>query len=138
MEYPDGLYDLLITDSVAKSVDEASHRAMVQTENEDLAYRLAFEIYRQLESHLLNLDSDEKRLEVANRVFSSLGDTSISGQVASVLKGLVWDQFGDQSKIATKPEIPLSELALLTNAKGEPALGSELRAELFSAAVWIS
>jgi HKD family nuclease len=32
-----------------------------------------------------------------------------------------------------RPETPLSAAALLTNAKGEPSLGSELRAELLSA-----
>ena len=48
------------------------------------------------------------------------------------LFALVLEQ-GPQSRRLVRPITPLSNAALLTNAKGEPSLGSELRAEMSSA-----
>jgi superfamily II DNA or RNA helicase/HKD family nuclease len=49
------------------------------------------------------------------------------------LNGVINNSHDGLSKISRLPQIPLSQIYLLTNNKGEPSLGSEIRAELQSA-----
>jgi HKD family nuclease len=76
----------------------------------------------------------ERRLAIVNALLSTLEETSDSvTEPASQLLAV----FGPAGPGATdredvRPATPLSEAALLTNAHGEPNLGSELRAELDS------
>jgi superfamily II DNA or RNA helicase/HKD family nuclease len=50
-----------------------------------------------------------------------------------ILKSVLTRVDSDRTQISSPPEIPLSQLSLLTNAKGDPTIGSELPKELMSA-----
>lgn len=72
---------------------------------------------------------DENKLKLASTILRSMGSGK-SLTSAKVLKGLVLNST-DEDLVSDNPlEIPLGDLALLTNAKGEPSIGPELRAEL--------
>lgn len=126
---PDGLYESVISPRLQRRMD-ATTGTFETTEldpthaPEILGRHIGDAVRRYLES----LDSDS-RLAAAARFIEILeSDTDdIAGE--SILHSVYSD---DQPKVR-RPSIPLSEGALLTNARDEPALGNELALEMESA-----
>lgn len=76
---------------------------------------------------------EERRLELANRLLAAVdsADESLTEKLQQ-LTSLVDTRLPGASA-PIRPVTPLTQAALLTNAKGEPSLSTELRAELASA-----
>ena len=134
----EGLYESLVTKRLREALDgldvlmPATGRVDEADEPEVLSRHIRAAVLRALEGER----SPERRRELVNRILEilrahedillgatsqllSLTRPSAPGQITGVDRG--------------RPATPLSEAALLTNAHGEPGMGSELRAELTSA-----
>lgn len=131
----DGVYDQLIDGLVAGELAESKPESVlaVELEEADLAEYLVNDLAAQLRRVMLSVSSDQERVALYNEVSLSLGGLALPGNRPSVLRALVNKSSGNLDILNETPTIPLSQMALLTNAKGEPRMGSELRHELKSA-----
>jgi superfamily II DNA or RNA helicase/HKD family nuclease len=149
MAFPDGLYDLLLTEGVARSLNELDQSQFdVSTLKGSAAEILADAITRQLSNILQDLSGDDakkskRQLELVNgllgtlrqRLAGSNGDESpVSGDVVDlisqplqVLRAVQSDQ-----RFPLSPEIGLGVPWLFTAGKGSPSLLQEIRRELVS------
>ena len=77
----------------------------------------------------------QRRLTIVNTLLSTLGETSdaVTRPASQLLAVRGAAGPGASAFEDVRPATPLSAAALLTNAHGEPSLGSELRAELDTA-----
>jgi len=130
----DGLYELLLTtqleDELAAQAD--AERLIEAVAEADQPHVLARHLYEVALRRLRSTRDQEERLKVTNELIRQLETdvgrvTEPPRQLLSFTGSSTWDRRG-----AVRPRTPLSEAALLTNAKGEPSLGAELRAELDS------
>lgn len=149
MALPDGLYDLLLTESLAKSLaDIDPSRADVSALKSGAAEFLADVITRQLSTILDDVSGDEaekakRQLELVNGLLvmlrqrlagSSADGTSAAGEVVDlvapplrVLRAVQRDQ-----QFPVSPEVGLGVPWLFTVGKGSPSLLQEIRRELAS------
>ena len=149
MALPDGLYDLLLTEGLARSLaDLDPSRADVSALKGGAAEFLADVITRQLSTILDDVSSDEaekakRQLELVNGLLvmlrqrlagSSADGTSAAGEVVDlvapplrVLRAVQRDQ-----QFPASPEIGLGVPWLFTAGKGSPSLLQEIRRELAS------
>lgn len=84
---------------------------------------------------LAGINSEEQRLELVNGLLRHLAEGSSQVVLPPARQLLeVFDVHGPGSRnsTATRPATPLSDAALLTNARGEPNLGAEVKAEMAS------
>ena len=149
MALPDGLYDLLLTEGLARSLaDLDPSRADVSALRGGAAELLADVITRQLSTILDDVSGDEaekpkRQLELVNGLLvmlrqrlagSSADGTSAAGEVVDlvapplrVLRAVQRDQ-----QFPMSPEIGLGVPWLFTAGKGSPSLLQEIRRELAS------
>lgn len=149
MALPDGLYDLLLTEGLARSLaDFEPSRADVSALKGGAAEFLADVITRQLLTILDDVSGDEaekakRQLELVNALLvmlrqrlagSSADGVSASGEVVDlvapplrVLRAVQRDQ-----QFPVSPEIGLGVPWLFTAGKGSPSLLQEIRRELAS------
>ena len=151
---PPGLYDALVDDALAAQISETRDAAdVVHTDpvgaSESPRYladhvrALLFNILREIRGD----DADARRVALANTVLSALatsaaekavrdvvadGRTSIPAPAELLAEVAARHALADVPRTA-RPENGLSQSTILTNASGEPSLGSELRHELKSA-----
>jgi superfamily II DNA or RNA helicase/HKD family nuclease len=128
-----GLYEQLITRALAGQLDGVSDR--VRTTSVDagdqphvLARHVESAVYR-----VLAATSDpRRRLELVNTLLETLAEAG--EEVPEPTRHLHAVLREPAPGVATygdvRPATPLSEAALLTNTRGEPNLGSEIKAEL--------
>lgn len=130
-QLPDGLYDLLATEKVRDLVSNAEHFGVEKVEDQRLAELLADVVADSLPVVIADLDAEQK-LEFANNLLRFIGkDDEI--KAAEILTAVRNSPVSDKRVSNFAPAIPLSDLALLTNAKGEPNMRSQLQRELMSA-----
>lgn len=149
MALPDGLYDLLLTEGLARSLATLdSSRADVSALKGGAAEFLADVITRQLSTILDDVSGDEaekakRQLELVNGLLvmlrqrlagSSADGTSAAGEVVDlvapplrVLRAVQRDQ-----QFPVSPEVGLGVPWLFTAGKGSPSLLQEIRRELAS------
>jgi superfamily II DNA or RNA helicase/HKD family nuclease len=98
----------------------------------DQPHVLARHVYEELVRTLSGLKDPLHRLELVNRLLTALPDTSdeVMTPPSQLLRLLPPPGPGVVTYEHTRPSTPLSDAALLTNAKGEPSVGAELRAEI--------
>lgn len=84
--------------------------------------------------HLEGLKAEE-RVEAVRRILEVIGEPeeAPAGKPAEVLAVTPTRAVIDESYVRTRPQTPLNDAALLTNARHDPSLASEIRAELASA-----
>lgn len=133
----EGLYESLLT---ARSADElASVRDLVtEIRNVDQAEQpevLARHLRDAVARRLSATPSEPLRVDLVNRLLSILEmPNDVLGDDVRQLMSLSRPAApGVIASSTARPSTPLSDAALLTNAHGEPSLGSELRAELTTA-----
>lgn len=126
---PHGLYETVVTPQVQQRIDATeaiSHLAHIDPTlaPELLGRHIGNSVRRQLET----LNAEERRafLHRLVSVFSSIGD-DLPGD--ELLQSVV----PEGGRVPRRPSTPLSEGALLTNARDEPGLGNELALEMESA-----
>lgn len=130
---PEGLYEALVTDALqdrlAKHPD--LHPTFGALDDADSADVLARHVAEVVRARLANTKRED-RVGLVNGLLDHLDSTSESiAGTGEQLLALTANRL-DATPLP-RPATPLSDAALLTNAKDEPVLGSELRSELASA-----
>jgi superfamily II DNA or RNA helicase/HKD family nuclease len=125
-----GLHERLLTSELQQALHAIDEEHQVDAVDEaDQAHVLARHIYEEALRSLSRVRGAEERVRLTNDLVARLDEASVAlppvRQLVRVRPGQTADPYG-----ALRPSTPLSEAALLTNAPGEPALGSELRLEL--------
>ncbi|MEX7468579.1 DUF3427 domain-containing protein [Mycobacterium adipatum] len=136
-----GLYESLLTERLNSALAKNSDLRIDLTNVDDaeqalfLARHLSLLIERQLQS----ARGAEERALLTGRILAALGDTDALAESIHQddptkiqrLDAVTADVLG--SVRPPRPATPLSDAALMTNARNEPTLAAELRAELSSA-----
>lgn len=126
----DGLYEQLITRQLSSALVGLEASAEVDSlEEADQPVVLARHVSAVVERALRNARPSD-RVALANRLLAQVADGEAVDDPARQLLSLT---SGLPPGPQVRPATPLSDAALLTNVKGEPTLGAELRAELGSA-----
>lgn len=149
MALPDGLYDLLLTEGLARSLaDLDPSRTDVSALKGGAAERLTDVITRQLSSILGDVSGDEaekakRQLELVNELLVMLRQRlAASGADGALASGEVVDLVAPPMRVLravqrdqqfpVSPEIGLGVPWLFTAGKGSPSLLQEIRRELAS------
>ncbi|MBI4622740.1 MAG: DUF3427 domain-containing protein [Verrucomicrobia bacterium] len=139
MQLPDGLYDKLVTESVAQVIAglrDQTCRTLSPLPPEEASERFAEALARQLTLLLDELDGDgavkaKRQLALVNALLVHLRQQAATGSVdplaepAQILRAV--------HNIGSAPELPETGLAipwLFTAGKGSPSLLTELRSEI--------
>src|SRR5437899_5474659 len=131
----EGLYESLHTrrlDEELRAIPELEP-LFGRLEKEDAPEALARHIADAITDVLRNEDDDSRRAQLVNELLGLIGAQSeqvldVSQRLIAVTRRIAPGVFSLE-----RPITPLSQAALLTNAKDEPSFGSELPAELASA-----
>lgn len=134
-----GLYEQLETQALREHVAEATHltasRARVQ--DGDVARALSVHLGGLVDHALHAQRSTESRIALAQRVIAALGEDYAPDAVSTDPPLEMLRELRPTHALGTtplpRPQTPLSDVALLTNAHHEPSLGAEIREELASA-----
>ncbi|WP_134772760.1 DUF3427 domain-containing protein [Ornithinimicrobium flavum] len=131
-----GVYEKLITAQLRATLQslETEHEAAVVPDAE-AATVLSRHVGEVLSRRLSGIRTDEQRLALVNKILQQVEHESDevlppTSQLVAVVNA---QGPGTPSSIRTRPATPLSDAALLTNARGEPNLGAEVKAEMASA-----
>lgn len=134
---PDGLYESLLTPSLERQLAALPSRLskLGKVDSADAPDVLARHVAGEVARVLRDTRNETKRIEIVNKVLEVLeaADEWVSPPTRQLLALEEPNVVGTVAKFITRPRTPLAETALLTNAKGDPSLGAELRAELESA-----
>lgn len=136
-ELAPGIYELLSTDSLRNRISaeghiEPAYDALPTGEDPTILSRhLASIIHQQL------VDMPEKsRVEWANGILAHIGPQGVDRIFEQDFKAFQLVELRERDALRrermARPSTLLSDAALLTNARDEPGLGSELRAEIAS------
>jgi len=134
---PDGAYEALITERLGEALrglggeEWASGSVDMGEQPHVLAAHVAEGVRRRLEATA----SGEERLRLVNELISSIDEREAlpdASRLLSIERRGAELRTGNP-RFAVRPQAPLSEAALLTNAHGEPSLQAEILAELPSA-----
>ena len=128
----EGFYELLVTSKLRASL-EGSTFDELPVDAADEPHVVARHVAAIVERHLESVRDREHRIQTVNAILAALEPAEAietpTRQLASVR---AVDGFGTE-RYRSRPKTPLSDAALLTNARDEPSLAAELRAELASA-----
>lgn len=127
---PAGLYESLITTELEQALDGRGERSGVDPA--DQPHVLARHIYDLTARALSGVKDPRARIELANRIIETVGAASenVAEPVEQLFRLGLAAAPGRHRHEDVRPRTPLSDAALLTNARDEPSLGAELRAEL--------
>ncbi|MEU7886370.1 DUF3427 domain-containing protein [Microbispora bryophytorum] len=130
-----GLYDSLLTEQLAKSVDawrQTGHLVEVsEVDREEVAHLLGRFVGETAARALATLKEPQEQVQLVNRLLSQLAEPESVADGPHRLLSIVRDSPGASAPV--RPLTALSEAALLTNAREDPNLAHELAAELASA-----
>ena len=133
MPLPEGLYESIISSTLRQAlVGEALIAQVDAVEFAESAGALAAHLTTAIERALIATPA-EHRVALANRLLAQLGTHDVIEAGPQHLLALRRPIAPGVWKLETRPQTPLSQPALLTNAHGEPSMGTELAAELDSA-----
>ncbi len=128
---PSGLYEQLVTEALA--LQTAGLRTVVTSvEAAESSQLLGEYVGRAVARVLADLPAEE-RVDRANDVLAALAQGLLSQGPKQLLALAVQEDPGVWRLLNTRPAVPLSRPALLTNSASDPKLGAELRAELATA-----
>jgi superfamily II DNA or RNA helicase/HKD family nuclease len=129
-----GLYEQLVTEALLGQLDglEADHAHTRAVDAADQAHVLSRHIESAVQRVLRATTDPQRRVSIVNAVLGTLEDAAdeVADPASQLLSVLSPAQPGVTTYENVRPSTPLAEAALLTNTRGEPSLGSELRAEL--------
>jgi hypothetical protein len=132
-----GLYESLLTDALSSQLGSDSDGSpdLRAIDPADQPHVLARHVYEVAQRVLSSTSNETERIEVVNRLLAELRavEDSVLLPASQLLRIATPSQPGATVLEDVRPSIPLSEAALLTNAKSEPSLGAELRAEIDTA-----
>lgn len=132
-----GLHESLITEELSAALAEVSGQLVEKApvDEADQPHVLARYLYDAAHRKLASIRDANGRLELVNSLVEELAapQEAVVPPPSRLLRVVPPLQPGVTAYGDTRPSTPLSEAALLTNAKGEPAIGTELRAEIDTA-----
>ncbi len=129
---PEGLYERLVTKALQEQLADEQPRTIIgSVEPADQPHVLARHVYESSLRALMDIKDPGRRLALVNEVLETLADAdSVAAPPTQLMRLGAGAAPGNVGLEADRPRTPLSEAALLTNAKDEPSLGAELRAEI--------
>ncbi|MFH5821149.1 DUF3427 domain-containing protein [Georgenia sp. AZ-5] len=133
----EGIYEQLLTRKLERDLSAVPHlRAELHEvdpadEPDVLARHIASEVARVLR----DTRNEAKRAALANELLNVVraGEHAVAAPTRHLMALNKPRDVGTAPQYGVRPRTPLSDAALLTNAKGDPSLGAELRAEIESA-----
>lgn len=137
-----GIYESLLTDQLAQQLEQsadllASYGTVDEAEQ---ALTIARHLAPIIEGAMRRAGTAEQRVELVRRILSVLPDAYSAGEALHQVepdKITRLDEVASSSALGRahllRPATPFSDAALMTNARNEPTLAAELRAELMSA-----
>lgn len=132
----EGLYESVVTTALEQRLAalRASSHELSAIDPADQPHVIARHVAQIVERHVAELRDPRDRLTVVNSLLEAL-DTSetVSAPPRQLMAIKQADEIAARGRHAARPKTPLAEAALLTNAKDEPSLAAELRAEMASA-----
>lgn len=134
---PEGAYESLLTTRLESLLAEHpdDKRFISDVDEGDEPHVLARHVRSAVERALSDEKDPVQRRDIVNRILMQLGnETDLVGSSSRQLHFLHRPAGpGVDYVVPERPSTPLSDAALLTNSRGEPSLGSELRSELETA-----
>ena len=133
----EGTYESLVTRELATQLEQ--HREPVRTlehvDEADQPHVLARHVGQAVERALSETKDVVARINLVNDLLARIKEPGqgLRDSVQQLTRLARPPQPGVVSPSAVRPSTPLSDAALLTNARDEPSLGAELRAELDTA-----
>ena len=140
---PRGLYELLLTKALAELLTQLPDRLEPVSEplrSAEAADRIALHLGRAVQKALEDVPEAERvkaGVDLVDRLLQQIGANrpdllaeAFSGSVLRAIAGRLPD---GSREVIPQPLIPLLDTALLTNAPGEPRVGSQVLAEMHSA-----
>lgn len=128
---PTGLYEQLLTEALLRDSNDLL-RSVRSVDDSESAAVLGEYVGRAV-SRLLDELPPERRVDRANDILYGLAEGLISEGPQQLLALARQEEPGVWRLLQTRPSVPLSRPALLTNSPSDPKLGAELRAELATA-----
>ncbi len=130
-----GLHEELLTTELERRlamVEPDTDLAYGSVDEADQPHVLARHIERAVRNLLAASSDPARRLAITNDLLATLAqhDDRITEPARQLLSVFPSHGPGVIAMERVRPSTPLSEAALLTNSRGEPSLGAELRAEL--------
>lgn len=134
-EGANGLYDRVVTEAILSKVTSAADVGIAEISSQAASSGYLLNLVNaELGEKLATLKVPDQILLVNQVLSIAGGSTSVpEGPSVKILNHVFQKETDDSSFKSQRPLTPLSELALMTNAKGEPNMASELNAELASA-----
>lgn len=136
-----GLYETLLTERINSALVQNSdlHSELSVVDDAEHALVIARHLSPLIERQLQAAQGADERVQLTGRILAALGDSDVLAEgihlddAAKIrrLDAVTADGIG--SIRPPRPATPLSDAALMTNARKEPTLAAELRAELASA-----
>ncbi len=142
-----GLYEVLITEALAASLRELGEHLEARSSElrtAEAADRIALHLSRVVQRAIASLDDDERvasSIALARQLIQQI-EANIDGSGAArevpiapgrVLRAISARLPDGSAESIPEPLIPLLDTTLLTNAPGEPRVGSQLLTEIHSA-----
>jgi len=142
-----GLYEVLITEALAAGLRELGGRLEARSTElraAEAADRIALHLSRIVQRAIASLSDDERvasSIALARKLIQQI-EASVQGTDAGrdapivpgrVLRAISARLPDGSAESILEPLVPLLDTTLLTNAPGEPSVGSQLRTEIHSA-----
>jgi superfamily II DNA or RNA helicase/HKD family nuclease len=142
-----GLYEVLLTEALEASLHELGgdlRPKRMDLRSAEAADRIALHLARVIERVIAQIPEAERAktgILLARRLIDRLGESEIAGDLrperpvdpGQVLAAVVGHLPDGQLESIVEPLIPLLDTTVLTNAPGEPRVGSQVLAEIGSA-----
>lgn len=132
----EGLYESLVTQDLKARLQAIGGLTATElpVDEADEPHVIARHVATVVQHHLEGIRGRDERIATVNAVLAALSPDQVLDPPVRQLGSLI-DRTGLvlPGRHQTRPKTPLSEVALLTNARDEPSLMAELRAEMSSA-----
>jgi type III restriction enzyme, res subunit len=138
MLIPHGVTQILLTEGLDDALDK--HAEEVETNRQEIdkvevPERFARHVGKVVALKLEAIESPEKRSKVVRQIMELLKhvDETPVHPPTELTAVLPKRSVNNRRLLGTRPQTPLNDAALLTNAKGDPSLISEIRSEIATA-----
>lgn len=129
-----GLREDLVTQDLRSALDATALETQIgKVDKADFPHVAARFVARRLEQELQQIKGEEERIEFVNRLLATMSSVSHGEHIEGPKPQQLLSTAKPPHKAPQSPSIPISEVALLTNAQGDPRLGPELKTEMLSA-----
>lgn len=132
---PEGIYESLVTPHLQRRLtglpDDALTFAAIDSAEQ--AGVLARHVAEAVERRLAAARDDDERLALTRQILAAVEDDAIPSYPTRHLHAITGHRPTADARYTTRPRTPLSDAALLTNARDEPSLAAELKAEIVTA-----